>query len=79
MNLPKSLLIKSIRVYQALTSRRVPVCRFDPTCSGYAIEALLQHGAIKGSWYAIRRIARCHPWGGWGYDPVPLANQRVEV
>ena len=70
MNLPKTLLIKSIRVYQALTSRRVPVCRFDPTCSGYAIEA---------TGYAIRRIARCHPWGGWGYDPVPVANQRVEV
>ena len=79
MNLPKTLLIKSIRVYQALTSRRVPVCRFDPTCSGYAIEALLRYGAIKGTGYAIRRIARCHPWGGWGYDPVPVANQRVEV
>lgn len=79
MNLPRALLIKIIRLYQAVTVRRLPVCRFDPTCSSYAIEAVSQHGAIKGAWYAMRRIARCHPWGGWGYDPVPLPNQRVEV
>jgi hypothetical protein len=79
MNLPKMLLIKLVRVYQALTFRRAPVCRFDPTCSSYAIEAVSQHGATKGAWYAVRRIVRCHPWGGWGYDPVPLSNQRVEV
>ena len=79
MNLPRALLIKIIRLYQAVTVRRLPVCRFDPSCSSYAIEAVSQHGAIKGAWYAMRRIARCHPWGGWGYDPVPLPNQRVEV
>lgn len=79
MNLPRALLIKIIRLYQAVTVRRLPVCRFDPTCSNYAIEAVSQHGASKGAWYAMRRIARCHPWGGWGYDPVPLPNQRVEV
>ena len=79
MNLPRALLIKIIRLYQAVTVRRFPVCRFDPTCSSYAIEAVSQHGASKGAWYAMRRIARCHPWGGWGYDPVPLPNQRVEV
>lgn len=79
MNLPRALLMKIIRLYQAVTVRRLPVCRFDPTCSSYAIEAVSQHGAIKGAWYAMRRIARCHPWGGWGYDPVPLPNQRVEV
>ncbi len=79
MNLPRALLIKIIRLYQAVTVRRLPVCRFDPTCSSYAIEAVSQHGASKGAWYAMRRIARCHPWGGWGYDPVPLPNQRVEV
>lgn len=79
MNLPRALLMKIIRLYQAVTVRRLPVCRFDPTCSSYAIEAVSQHGASKGAWYAMRRIARCHPWGGWGYDPVPLPNQRVEV
>ena len=46
-------------------------CRYQPTCSVYALEALEKHGAVKGSWLAIRRIGRCHPWGGSGYDPVP--------
>jgi putative membrane protein insertion efficiency factor len=46
-------------------------CRFTPTCSVYAIEAISSHGAIKGTILAIRRILRCHPWGGYGYDPVP--------
>lgn len=48
-----------------------PSCRFTPTCSQYAIEALRKHGPVKGLWLAIRRILRCHPWGGSGYDPVP--------
>ncbi|MBF9047876.1 membrane protein insertion efficiency factor YidD [Rhodobacterales bacterium LSUCC0031] len=46
-------------------------CRFQPTCSAYAMEALEKHGALKGSWLAIRRIGRCHPWGGSGIDNVP--------
>lgn len=46
-------------------------CRFEPSCSTYAIEALQLHGALRGSWLAARRISRCHPWGGSGYDPVP--------
>ena len=46
-------------------------CRFQPSCSEYAIEALREHGAFRGTWLAAKRIARCHPWGGSGYDPVP--------
>lgn len=48
-----------------------PSCRFTPTCSRYALEALRRHGPIKGLWLTIKRISRCHPWGGSGYDPVP--------
>ncbi|WP_267348798.1 membrane protein insertion efficiency factor YidD [Sphingomonas sp. GM_Shp_2] len=48
-----------------------PTCRFQPSCSAYAIEALSRYGAAKGGWLALKRIARCHPWGGCGPDPVP--------
>ena len=48
-----------------------PCCRFTPTCSEYAIQAVKKHGVFKGSWLAIKRILRCNPWGGSGYDPVP--------
>lgn len=49
-------------------------CRYQPTCSVYALEALERHGALKGGWLALRRIGRCNPWGGHGYDPVPGAD-----
>ncbi len=48
-----------------------PVCRYTPTCSQYALEALCKYGLFKGGWLAIKRISRCHPWGGEGHDPVP--------
>lgn len=49
-------------------------CRFEPSCSRYALEALARHGALQGGWLALRRVARCHPWGGCGHDPVPPAR-----
>jgi len=66
------LLILPIRFYQRCISPLTPPsCRFTPTCSQYAVEALRKYGPFKGSWLALRRLLRCHPWGGSGYDPVP--------
>ena len=65
-------LIGLVRAYQLFLSPMLPrSCRFDPSCSHYAIDALRLHGPLAGTWLAIRRIFRCHPWGGMGYDPVP--------
>ena len=61
-----------VRFYQAAISPYTPSsCRYSPTCSGYALEALQKHGVLKGGWLALKRIGSCHPWGGSGYDPVP--------
>ena len=67
-----SLLIFPIRLYQLCISPLLPPsCRFTPTCSQYAIEALRKHGPVRGLWLTVKRLSRCHPWGGSGYDPVP--------
>ena len=61
-----------IRFYQGAISPFLPnLCRYTPTCSQYALEAFRKHGPIKGLYLTIRRLLRCHPWGGSGYDPVP--------
>ncbi len=61
-----------IRFYQAAISPYTPAtCRFSPTCSSYSLEALKEHGLLKGGWLGIKRISKCHPWGVSGYDPVP--------
>lgn len=68
----RRVLIGIIRAYQYLLSPWWgSQCRFTPTCSHYAVEALERHGALSGSWLAARRILRCHPWSAGGYDPVP--------
>ena len=66
------ILILVSRVWQLGPSRILPpTCRYAPSCSEYAIQALRKYGAVKGSWLATKRLMRCHPWGGSGYDPVP--------
>ncbi len=76
MNRPAAILARAaaglLRGYQLLVSPIYgPVCRYAPSCSHYAQDAVLKHGVARGSWLALRRLARCHPWGGSGFDPVP--------
>jgi putative membrane protein insertion efficiency factor len=69
------LLRAAIRGYQLLLAPVLPPsCRYLPSCSHYAEEAIARHGPLRGTWLAAQRICRCHPWGGSGYDPVPAAS-----
>ena len=73
----KKILIAPIRCYQYFLSPWVGrSCRFTPTCSEYAIEAIETHGAVKGLWLGAKRIARCQPWCAGGYDPVPTHTHK---
>ncbi len=75
MTLAAAVVALPVRAYRLLLSPWVGNgCRYQPTCSAYALEALQRHGAVKGTWLAARRIGSCHPWGGHGYDPVPGAD-----
>ncbi|MGD9675600.1 MAG: membrane protein insertion efficiency factor YidD [Candidatus Bipolaricaulia bacterium] len=79
----RKALVVPIRVYQRVISPLLPPrCRFYPTCSQYAVEAIETHGALRGSWLALRRLLRCHPFHPGGVDPVPpctLAGRRKEA
>lgn len=89
-HLPRRLLVGLVRVYQLIISPHLPKnCRYTPTCSEYAMQALRRYGAIKGSILTVHRLARCAPWGGHGYDPprwygephpdAPSASHRHET
>ena len=68
----RTVLLALIRFYRKGVSPWLPpTCRYTPTCSGYALEAVGRYGAARGAWLTVRRLLRCHPWGGSGYDPVP--------
>ena len=71
-----NILIKLIKLYQKIPGKFHNNCRFTPTCSNYAIEALEKHGTIKGIFLTIKRLLKCTPWGGYGYDPVPERRKK---
>lgn len=74
-SLVRAALLGLIRLYQLTLSPWLGnPCRYEPTCSRYAAEAIERHGAVRGVWLAAKRLGRCHPWGGSGYDPVPALD-----
>lgn len=66
-----------VRGYQLVRAGRPSPCRFVPSCSCYAVEAFEVHGFLRGSWLTVRRLGRCHPWGGHGWDPVPARDEKA--
>jgi putative membrane protein insertion efficiency factor len=85
LNPVQAILVVSIQLYRwTLSPLKSAIlgpharCRFTPSCSAYALEAVRQHGAVRGAWLALRRVGRCHPWGGYGEDPVPRPGAAVQ-
>jgi uncharacterized protein len=85
MTVAQHILVFCVRLYRGVISPAKTIlfgplgrCRFTPSCSEYALEALRHHGALTGSWLAVKRIGRCHPWGGCGHDPVPPTQYKVQ-
>jgi putative membrane protein insertion efficiency factor len=72
----KTLLIGLVKLYRLIPRIGPSPCRFEPSCSTYALEALQSHGALRGTWLTLRRLSRCHPFHDGGYDPVPAGNRR---
>lgn len=72
---PARLVAAPIRLYRTIRAGRPSPCRYVPSCSTYALEALEEHGAVRGGWLLLRRLGRCHPWGGLGFDPVPARER----
>ncbi len=73
----RTALVWVIRAYQYSISPLIgPSCRFFPSCSEYAVEAVSRHGVVRGGWLALRRVGRCHPWHPGGFDPVPESRKR---
>jgi len=76
----RALLIALLRAYRLLISPLYgQVCRYHPSCSAYALDAVREYGSIRGSWLTLRRLGRCHPWAAGGYDPVPPRSSRVSA
>ena len=74
------LMVRVVRGYQLLVSPLIGNnCRYQPTCSQYCIEAIERFGVWRGSWLTLRRLARCHPWGGSGYDPLPGSDETPDT
>lgn len=74
MSLTARALTAAVLAYQHVAAARPSACRYVPSCSTYALDALEAHGAGRGAWLALRRLCRCHPWAGSGLDPVPAAE-----
>ena len=80
LRLPQKTLVTLVKGYRLLLSPWLgSSCRFEPTCSAYSLQALQQHGATKGSYLTLYRLARCHPWCSGGYDPVPSSAGRISL
>jgi putative membrane protein insertion efficiency factor len=73
---PARLALALVGFYQRMTANRPSPCRYVPTCSSYSLDAFEQHGFVRGLWLTARRLSRCHPWGGDGWDPVPPRRDR---